>query len=143
MLWGTAELRVERMSKIRVLLADDHDTVLERVRTVLGNEFEIVGAVNNGRDAVAQTERLNPDVLVIDISMPVLDGLKAVCQLRSKRLNTKFVFFTVHEDEDFVAAAFSAGASAYVSKLRVTTDLVPAIHAVIAGNTYISQPMTR
>jgi DNA-binding NarL/FixJ family response regulator len=130
------------MSTIRVLLADDHDTVLERVRTVLGDEFEIIGVVKNGRDAVTQTQQLNPDVLVIDISMPVLDGLKAVGQLRSKRVTTKFVFLTVHDDEDFIAAAFSAGASAYVSKSRVTTDLAEAIHAALEGRTFISEPTT-
>jgi DNA-binding NarL/FixJ family response regulator len=127
------------MSRIRVLLADDHEEVLARVRVILGEDFDIVGAVNNGRDAVEETERLHPDVLVIDISMPILNGLQAASQLRETNHRTKIVFLTVHEDPDFVAAALSAGASAYVTKEDVTTDLLPAIYEVLQGGTYISQ----
>jgi DNA-binding NarL/FixJ family response regulator len=127
------------MRKVRVLLADNHEPVLARVRSVLGDEFEIVGAVTNGRDAVNEVQRLDPDVLVIDISMPVLDGLHAVSELQSTNRRTKVVFLTVHEDQDFVAAALSAGASGYVTKSHLTTDLVPAIHEALEGHTYVSQ----
>lgn len=127
------------MSKVRVLLADDHKPILARVRELLGDDFDIVGAVNNGRDAVVEAQRLDPDVLVIDISMPVLDGLEAVRQLRTTNRRTKVVFLTVHEDQDYVAAALSAGATGFVSKPHVTTDLVPAIWEVLKGGTYISQ----
>lgn len=127
------------MSKIRVLLADDHETILAQVRSVLNNEFDVVGAVTNGQDAVKEVQRLDPDVLVIDISMPILNGLQAASQLQSTKCRTKVVFLTVHEDQDFVAAAFSVGASGYVTKSRVTTDLVPAIRDAIEGRTYISQ----
>jgi DNA-binding NarL/FixJ family response regulator len=129
------------MEKLRVLLADDHEAILAQVRIVLGEEFNIVGAVNNGRDAIAEVQRLDPDVLVIDISMPILNGLQAVSQLRSNR-RTKVVFLTVHKDQDFVEAAFSAGASAYVVKADVTTDLVPAIRDALEGRRYISQSIT-
>ena len=128
-----------RMGKIRVLLADDHETILSRVGIVLGEEFEIVGVVKNGRDAVVEARRLDPDVLVIDISMPILDGLQAVAQLRTTNHRIKVIFLTVHEDQDFVAAAFSAGASGYVTKSHLTTDLVPAIREALEGRTYISQ----
>ena len=131
------------MGKIRVLLADDHEAILARVRAVLGEDFDIVGAVNNGRDAVEEVQRLDPDVLVIDISMPVLDGLQAVSQLRSSNRRTKVVFLTVHEDQDFVAAAFSAGASGYVTKSHVTTDLVPAIREALQGRTFVSQSIPK
>jgi DNA-binding NarL/FixJ family response regulator len=127
------------MGRIRVLLADDHEEVLARVRVLLGEEFDIVSAVNNGRDAIAETERLDPDVLVIDISMPLLNGLQAASKLQETNLRTKIVFLTVHEDPDFVAAALAAGASAYVTKEDVTTDLLPAIYEVLQGGTYISQ----
>jgi DNA-binding NarL/FixJ family response regulator len=127
------------MRKIRVLLADDHLAVLERVRGILGVDFDIVGAVNNGRDALAEAERLDPDVLVIDISMPILNGLEAADCLRAKNHRTKVVFLTVHADPDFVAAAISAGASGYVTKSDVTTDLVPAIREALAGRIYISK----
>lgn len=82
-------------------------------------------------------------MLVIDISMPILDGLQTARQLRSKKSRTRIVFLTVHEDEDFVTAAFAAGASAYVTKARVTTDLVPAIRDALAGRKYISESILR
>jgi len=130
------------MEKIRVLLADDRDAIVSQVRAVLGDEFEVVGAVKNGREAVTEVKRLDPDVLVIDISMPILDGLEAASQLRSRQ-RTKIVFLTVHEDEDFVAAAFASGASAYVIKSDVTTDLGPAIRDVVEGSIYISKSISR
>ena len=126
------------MGKIRILLADDHETILQRVCGLLGEDFEIVGTANNGRDAVVATLRLNPDVQVIDISMPVLNGLQAVRQLQSAKQDTKVVILTVHTDQDFVTAALSAGASGYVTKADVATDLVPAIHEALAGRIYIS-----
>jgi len=127
------------MDKIRILLADDHQTVLQRVCELLGDDFEIVGTVNNGRDAVVAALRLNPDVLVIDISMPVLNGLQAAQQLRSAKQPTKIVFLTVHTDRDFVTAALSAGALGYVTKSDVATDLVPAISEALAGRIYVSK----
>jgi|SRR6516162_10459653 DNA-binding NarL/FixJ family response regulator len=131
------------MERVRVLLADDHVTILTRVRSVLGEEFDIVGTVSNGRDALKEVQRLDPDVLVIDISMPVLDGLQAAAQLRSCHPRTKIVFLTVHEDQDFVDAAFSAGASGYVVKSQVASDLVPAIREALDGRTYVSHFTSR
>lgn len=126
------------MGKIRVLLADDHEPILKKVQVVLGDEFDIIGAVNNGPDAIAEVQRLDPDVLVIDIAMPVLNGFQAASQLVSHKVRTKIVFLTVHEDQDFVDAAFSAGATGYVTKSHLTTDLVPAIHEALRGGTYVS-----
>src|SRR6516164_4556728 len=120
------------MGKIRVLLADDHETVLARIRSLLCKDFEVVGTVDNGRDAVAEVRRLDPDVLVIDISMPILDGLRAVAQLNS-RGRTKVVFLTLHQDQDFVTAAFAVGASAYVVKSDLNVELVPAIREALEG----------
>ncbi|WP_169747193.1 response regulator [Edaphobacter aggregans] len=126
------------MGDVRVLLADDHETILAHLHAVLSEYFDIVSAVKNGRDAVTEVKRLNPDVLVIDISMPILDGLQAVSELRSLDLRTRVVFLTVHEDQDFVAAAFSAGATGYVTKKHVATDLVPAIREALKGHTFVS-----
>ena len=131
--------RARRMGKIRVLLADDHDALLARVRSILCKEFEVVGTVDNGRDAVAEVRRLDPDVLVMDISMPILDGLQAAAQLRRKACRTKVVFLTVHEDQDYADAAFAAGASGYVTKSHVPSDLVPAIREALDGRTFVSQ----
>jgi DNA-binding NarL/FixJ family response regulator len=126
------------MRKGRILLADDHKTILSRVRGILCEEFDVVGAVNNGRDAISEVERLDPDVLVIDISMPILNGLEVLSKL-GPTCRAKVVFLTVHEDPDFVAAALAAGASGYVVKEDVTTDLVPAIRATLEGRRYLSQ----
>ncbi|HYK36592.1 response regulator transcription factor [Alloacidobacterium sp.] len=130
------------MGRIRVLLAEDHEAILVQVRTVLDEEFDIVGTANNGRDALGEVRRLDPDVLVLDISMPIVNGLQTARELKSAQSRTKVIFLTVHEDPDFVAAAFSAGASAYVVKSDVTTDLVPAIRNALEGRKYISQAIS-
>ncbi len=127
------------MGKTRVLLADDHQTVLQRVCEVLADDFDVVGTVNNGRDAVVTALRLSPDVLVMDISMPILNGLQAAQQLRAAKVKTKLVFLTVHTDCDFVNAALAAGASGYVTKSDLATDLIPAIQEALAGRVYISK----
>lgn len=126
------------MTKVRVLLADDHKMTLEWVRIALNSHFDIVGTVRNGRDAVAEVRRLDPDVLVIDISMPILDGLQAVSQL-DDHCRTKVVILTIHQDQDFVTAAFAVGASAYVVKSDLNTELIPAIREALEGRRYISR----
>jgi DNA-binding NarL/FixJ family response regulator len=125
------------MNKIRVFVADDHEMVRERVCSTLAGEFHVAGAVKNGQDAVAGVRRLDPDVLVIDISMPVLSGLEAVAQLGTN-LRTKVVFLTCISDADFVSAAFEAGAAAYVLKSELCTDLLPAIREAHQGRRYLS-----
>ena len=127
------------MGKIRILLADDHHAVLQRICELFDEDFDIVGTVNNGQDAVMAALRLNPDVLVIDISMPVLNGLQAAQQLRSAKQPTKIIFLTMLTDRDFVSAALCAGALGYVTKSDLGTDLVPAISEVLAGRIYISK----
>ena len=131
------------MTKTRLLLADDHEAILEEMNLALGDEFEIVGVVHNGLDAITEVGRLDPDVLIIDISMPILNGIEAVSKLRTTNQRTKVVFLTVHDDVDFVDAAFSAGACAYVIKADITTDLIPAIRKAIQGRTYISPSISR
>jgi DNA-binding NarL/FixJ family response regulator len=125
------------MTKVRVVLADDHEPTLDWVRIVLNSHFDIVGVARNGRDAVAEVRRLDPDVLVIDISMPILDGLRAVAQLDSNR-RTKVVFLTFHRDQDYVSAAFAVGASAYVVKSDLNAELVIAIREALEGRRYVS-----
>jgi DNA-binding NarL/FixJ family response regulator len=124
-------------------LADDHQAILARVRRQLGEEFEIVGTVANGADAVDAVSHLDPDVLVIDISMPVLNGLEAAERLRTARCRTKIVFLTIHDDPDFIAAALSAGVSGYVTKNRLSTDLIPAIREALLGHTFVSEALNK
>jgi DNA-binding NarL/FixJ family response regulator len=123
---------------VRVLLADDHGDFLRKVCGELSTEFEIVDTAANGEEAIDAVRRLDPDVLVIDISMPILDGLQAAARLRDGHCRTKVVFLTIHEQSDFVSAAFAAGASGYVSKRHLGSDLVPAIREVLQGHTFIS-----
>jgi DNA-binding NarL/FixJ family response regulator len=126
------------LAKIRVIVADDYAAVRSRVRQALGDEFELVATAENGEEAVSAVLRLDPDVLVIDISMPVLNGLEAACSLRDTHCKAKIIFLTIHEDVDFVQAAFAAGARGYVTKARLSTDLVRAIHEAVQGRTYLS-----
>ena len=130
------------VAKIRVVLADDHPAVLAKVRGVLGEQFEIVDAVADGNQALDAVLMLDPDVLVIDISMPVVDGLQAAKRLQQAHCRAKVVFLTIHEDHDFVTAALSAGASGYVTKARLSTDLVPAIRAALQGHTFVSHTLS-
>jgi DNA-binding NarL/FixJ family response regulator len=126
------------MAKIRVVLADVSKLVTQKVYETLDDNFEVGDTVEDGQRAIDAVRLLTPDVLVIDLSMPVLDGLKVARRLHGLNCLTKTVFLTVHEDLDFVEAAFSAGASAYVIKPRLRSDLLAAIHAVLKGHTFVS-----
>ena len=125
----------------RVILADDQEEMLRTASVILRDEFDIVGTAENGKRAVDLTSRLSPDVLVMDISMPVLNGIEAACRLKELGSRAKVIFLTINGDAEFVDAALSAGALGYVLKPSLATDLVPAIWAVIEGNTFISPSM--
>ena len=129
------------VDKIRVVLADDHRDVIAKIRGVLGDEFEVVEAAENGNQAVIAVLALNPDILVTDISMPVLNGLQAARRIQKTNSRVKIIFLTIHEDRDFIAAAFSAGATGYVTKRRLSTDLVLAIQEALKGNAFVSNSM--
>ena len=123
----------------RVLLADDHVPILAQTMNLLADEFEIVGSVGNGLDLnEAVAARLDPDVVVLDITMPGCDGIEAARQLKRAGSRAQLVFLTVHEDPDYVRAALEAGGVAYVSKARLASDLIPAIHAAMAGQRFVS-----
>ena len=126
------------VDKIRVVLADDHREVIAKIRVVLGDEFDIIEAAENGHQAVSAVLALNPDVFVTDISMPVLNGLQAARRIQKTNSRVKIIFLTIHEDRDFIAAAFSAGATGYVTKRRLSTDLVFAIQEALKGHTFVS-----
>lgn len=127
------------MYRVRILLADDYQAMLEKVSGLLESEFEVVGAVGDGQSLLDAVSELDPDVAVIDISMPILTGIEAARQLRGSGSSVKIVFLTVHSDPEMVRQAFKAGGLAYVVKLSLASDLVPAIREVLAGRTFVSK----
>jgi DNA-binding NarL/FixJ family response regulator len=124
---------------MRILLADDHPQLLERVTALLRSSFDVVGTVRNGEELIVEAVRLDPDVIVADISMPVLTGIEAAHQLHEAGSRAKFVFLTVHSEAEFVQACRAEGALGYVVKSRMRADLIPAINAAFSGQSYISQ----
>jgi DNA-binding NarL/FixJ family response regulator len=126
----------------RVLLADDHALLLGAFEKLLAEDCEIVGQVSDGRALVAAAESLKPDVVVLDISMPLLNGLEAGRQIKQKQRNVKLVFVTMNEDTDLAAEAFRAGASAYVLKRSAASELTAAIREVMQGRSYITPLIT-
>ncbi len=131
------------MSRPRVLLADDHSVMLDRVGVLLSSSFEVVGAVTNGQEMISAGIRLDPDVIVTDITMPGLSGIEAAQQLREAGSRAKFVFLTIHIEHEFVDACVSQGALGYVLKSHMKTDLIPAIKAALTGRTFISPLVSR
>ena len=123
---------------LRVLLADDHKAMLERVKGLLDSEFDVVGAVDNGQALVDAAKELDPNILVVDISMPVLNGIDAVRQIRESGGKAKVIFLTVHEDPDMVPECFDAGALGFVVKSRLASDLIPAIQFALTNQTFVS-----
>lgn len=126
------------MSKTTVLLADDHRIVLEGLKGILEDQFDIVGVAENGRELLEQTQKLRPDVIVVDIGMPLLNGIDAVTQIKKAGLGTKVVFLTMHQDAMYAKEAFEAGALGFVLKHSAPSELKTAIEEALKGNTYIS-----
>jgi DNA-binding NarL/FixJ family response regulator len=126
------------MASPRVLLADDMPEMVESVTQLLRRDFDVVGYAENGEEAIEAMAHLNPDLLVLDISMPVLNGIQVASLLRESGSGVKLIFLTVHEDPDYIEAAFSVGASDYVFKSRVATDLIPAVEGVLRGHKFTS-----
>jgi DNA-binding NarL/FixJ family response regulator len=131
------------MGKPRVLLADDHTIVAEGLRSLLEDEFEFVGAVSDGRALLDATRKLKPDVIVADISMPLLNGLDAARQLKREGVTAKIVFLTMHAEAQLAAEAFRAGASGYLLKSSAGEELIAAIHEVIKGHAYVTPLITK
>ena len=126
------------MSRPRVLIADDHKIVVEGLKRLLDPEFDVVGAVEDGRELLKAAEKLRPDVIVADISMPSLNGIEAVRQIKKVHEEMKVVFLTMHPDVAYGARAFEAGASGYVLKHSAPDELVTAIRESLQGRTYVT-----
>lgn len=130
-----------QLNRITVLLADDHPGFPHLVEGMLEPAFEIIGSVINGRSLIDTAMKLHPDVIVTDISMPILNGIEAAVQLKKSGCASKIVFLSAHSDPDFVRACLSTGALGYVIKPRMATELVHAIQEALAGRVFVSPGM--
>jgi DNA-binding NarL/FixJ family response regulator len=127
----------------RVLLADDHTLVLEGFRRIVEQSCEVVGAVEDGRALLEAAIRLRPDLILLDISMPLLNGIDAARQLKKTLPDVKLVFVTMHADPAYVTEAFKAGASAYLLKRSAARELDQAIESVLKGQYFVTALLTR
>ena len=131
------------MNKTSVLLAEDHTIVAEGLKSILEGEFDLIGIVPDGRSLVETAKQLKPDVIVTDISMPLLNGLDAVRQIKREGLPAKIIFLTMHTDIPLATEAFRAGASGYLLKQSASQELITAIHEVVKGHAYVTPLITR
>jgi DNA-binding NarL/FixJ family response regulator len=127
------------MTHSRVLLADDLAPVLSTVAELLRDSFDVVGMVSNGKAALDGILELEPDLAVLDISMPDMSGLEVASELKSSPNRTKIVFITVHVDAEIIAACLAAGALGYVVKELMNSDLIPAMNEALAGRVFVSR----
>jgi DNA-binding NarL/FixJ family response regulator len=125
-------------NRVRVLLADDHPLVVERVTVLLQSTFDVVGVARDGLEMVDEAIRLSPDIIVADISMPELDGIQAAHRLREMGAKAPIVFLTIHESPEFVEACLAEGALGFVLKAQMKADLIPAINAALSGQSFAS-----
>jgi DNA-binding NarL/FixJ family response regulator len=122
----------------RVLIADDHTLIAEAFHQLLVQDFDVVAIVHDGRRLMEAAQELRPDVILVDIGMPLLNGLQAAGSIKRLLPGVKLVYVTVNDDAELVAEAFRRGASAYLPKTSAGSELVSAIHAVLDGGTYVS-----
>lgn len=133
------------MSKIKILLAEDHTIVRKGIRSLLDSEhdMEVVGEAENGREAVEKTAQLYPDIVLLDHTMPVLNGLEATRQIRKFYPAVKLLILTMHTNEEYIFQYLQAGAAGYLVKQSAPTDLVAAIHAVYQGQSFLSPVISK
>ena len=126
------------MKRLRLLLADDHRIVAEGLRQVLEPDFDLVGIVEDGHELVAAAQELQPDVIIADISMPRLNGVEALEELKQVQANVRVVFLTMHQNPAYAQRALDAGALGYVVKHSAVAELVQAVNAAAAGRRFVS-----
>ena len=131
------------MRRPRVMLADDHPILTEGIQKILEPRFELIGAVQDGRALLREAERLEPDLVLADISMPLLNGIDAARQLKKTVPRAKIVFLSMHADSAYVSEAFAAGASGYLLKSSFSSELVFALEEVLKGRFYISPAIAK
>jgi DNA-binding NarL/FixJ family response regulator len=130
------------MNRPRVLLADDNKILTERVSEHLSSSFDVVGIAHDGHDLISEASRLAPDVIVADITMPIITGVEAVHELRAAGLATRVVFLTIHSEHEFLQACLDEGAVGYVVKSHMNTDLIPALNSAMAGKVFVSPSLS-
>ena len=130
------------MKGIRLLIADDHVMFAQGLERLLRDEFELLGTAGNGEELVEAALRLDPDVILVDISMPVLNGFDAVRRIRERDTKAKIIFLTMHADTTLLSEAFRCGASGYILKHAAGEELINAIREVAQGNNYITPLIT-
>jgi DNA-binding NarL/FixJ family response regulator len=126
------------MPKPRILIAEDHTVVAQALEALLKDTFDIVGVVHDGRALMSASEELRPDVILADISMPLLNGLDAIRQIRADRPQSRIIVLTMHRETQLAAEAFRAGASGYLLKISPGEELIDAIRQVSEGRCYIT-----
>jgi DNA-binding NarL/FixJ family response regulator len=131
------------VKRSKILIADDHGMVIDGLRALLEPEYEVAGAVNDGRSVLPEAQRLKPDIVIIDISMPLLNGLDCTRQLRDAGCAAKILILTMHPDATMAQEALSAGASGYLLKSSPGSELKAALREVLLGRTYLSPAVTR
>jgi DNA-binding NarL/FixJ family response regulator len=127
-----------KLGKLTILLADDHRPFLKVVESLLISVYDVVGRVPDGQALIRAARLLKPDIILMDISMPILNGIDASKQLNESGCSAKIVFLTAHSDTDFVDACLGTGALGFVTKARMMTDLLPAVKEALAGHIFIS-----
>jgi DNA-binding NarL/FixJ family response regulator len=130
-------------SRPRILIADDHTLVADAFKKLLAAEFDVVATVNDGRNLIGVAYKLQPDVILVDIGMPILNGLDAAQRIKRTLPNVKIIYITVNHDPDLIAEAFAKGASGYVCKTAAAAELSAAIHAALHGDVYLSPRLGR
>lgn len=131
------------MNKRRILLADDHKFITESLKSILEPTYEIVGIVEDGQMLIKEAVRLLPDVLIVDISMPKLNGLEAVRQLKKEGIGSKVIFLTMHPDVMYASSALAAGALGYVLKHSAHSELEQAVENVLLGKIFITEKIAK
>jgi len=129
--------------KTQVLLADDHPPLVEAALTILKPHYDIVGIATDGAMLISEALRLSPDLIVSDITLPILNGIEAIHRLRLSNSQAKVVFLTVHAEEGFLKACMAEGALGYVLKSHMRTQLIPAIEAALEGRSYVSPSLAK
>src|SRR5262245_40038163 len=122
----------------RVVLVDDHPAVLRQTMQLISDEFEVVDVLDDGRLLPASVTELDPDLIVLDITLPGLNGIEVASLLKKTGASAKIVFLTGHADADYAREAFGVGAKGYVVKPRLASDLIPALKAALSGQRFVS-----